>query len=97
MKITKIDMPKFSILEKATYVDRNLRELDDGCGVYEEKKVTHVYRVLEFENEEEAIKEFHTIFEYETSKKRLKYGDFSKKEITLNDESIIKIIEIKQK
>lgn len=52
MKTIKIEMPKYSLLERATYVDRTLHEMDEG-GVYEEKEITHVYRVIEFDNEEE--------------------------------------------
>jgi len=52
MKTTKIEMPKISLLEKATYVDRELKEMDEG-GCYEEKTITHSYRVVEFETEEE--------------------------------------------
>jgi len=52
MKTIKIDMPKISLLEKATHVDRALKELDDG-GCYEQVDTTHVYRIVEFDNEEE--------------------------------------------
>jgi len=52
MKTIKIEMPKISLLEKATYVDRELKEMDEG-GVYEQTDTTHSYRIVEFENEEE--------------------------------------------
>lgn len=52
MKTIKIEMPKISLLEKATYVDRELKEMDEG-GVYEQIDTTHSYRIVEFENEEE--------------------------------------------
>ena len=52
MKTIKIEMPKISLLEKATHVDRELKEMDEG-GVYEQIDTTHSYRIVEFENEEE--------------------------------------------
>jgi len=52
MKTIKIEMPKISLLEKATYVDRELKEMDEG-GVYEQTDTTHSYRVIEFETEDE--------------------------------------------
>jgi hypothetical protein len=50
MKTIKIEMPKISLLEKATYVDRELKEMDEG-GCYEQVDTTHSYRVVEFETE----------------------------------------------
>ena len=52
MKTIKIEMPKISLLEKATHVDRELKEMDEG-GVYEQIDTIHSYRIVEFENQEE--------------------------------------------
>jgi hypothetical protein len=51
----------------------------------------------EHETKEEALKQLHENFQIESSKKRLRFGDFKKEELLLTDDSIIKIIEIKQK
>lgn len=52
MKTIKIEMPKNSLLEKATYISRELKEMDEG-GCYEQTDITHSYRIVEFETEDE--------------------------------------------
>lgn len=50
-----------------------------------------------FKTEQEAKDELNRIYEFELKRGKFKIADFSKNEITLNDESIIKVIEIKDK